>query len=334
MNNLFLDDIDLLEAVDMSILLQEEVINEATIASMKVTKEKLEDEDYVKELVKKIKENKHDLRNNTIKTMFIVGVISTLTIVGAPIGILLMVIASNIKSGNEINQKDLEKLDDCFEKTIDKLKNKLNKTKDESKRKELSRVIEQLEENRERIYERKAKAEIDERLKKVVDFSKYGDHGIKVGKSEIICVFTDGEEDPVKYANTFNSEKEIQDKFKTNKFPFDKIEQFYANGIKIEADLIKLINSKGKPGNGFQLMGNSDDSYGPTVTKYLKDKQVEVILTDVHDTCIIYSLDDKCCYDWVGEETDVITKISVNDFLKASKTAYEDLVKIYKEFKK
>lgn len=333
-NNLFLlDDQDLLESVQMSIaLLEEETIQEASIAGLKVTKEKLQDEDFVKDLVKKIKDNDHKTYRDFTMLLLIVGVISTLTVVAAPIGILLIVIFSKLKSANDLNEKDLEKLDTCFEKTIDKLRTKLSKTKDESKKKELKDVIKQLENNRERIYERKERAEIEERFKKLIDHSKYTGNGIKVGSTEVVCQFVDIE-CPVKFAEKYDSVADLKSELKQTKLPFDKIEQFYANGIKTQDDLEKLIKSKGKLVDGFDLMGH-DDSYGSTVTKYLKNKQVIVILSDVHDTTIVYSDDDKCCYDWIAEETNEITKISVKDFLHASKTTYEDLAKIIKEFKK
>lgn len=338
MFNLFLEDGDLLEAVELeSQLLQEEVITEASLYGMRITKKNLEDEEFVKELVNKIKSNEHKLRNNIGSILMIIGFISIITIVCIPIGVLLLIITDKIKSGYDIQEKELKKVDDCFEKTINKFKQKLNKTKDEKEKKQLENMINKLENNREHIYERKAKAEIQERLKKVVDFSKYGDFGIKVGSSEIICYFDDVAGDPISYSKKYNNENEIKSEFilKSLKLPFNKIEQFYVNGIKSQDDLIKLIKSKGKIYNGVDLMGgeNSYDSYGPTVIKYLKDKQVTEILSDVHDTCILYSFDDKCCYNWIGEETDEITKISVKDFLQASKTAYEDLVKMYKEFK-
>ncbi len=332
MDIMFLEDMDLLEAVDLNILIREEVVNEASIAGLKVTKEKLQDEDFVKDLVKKIRDNDHKTYRDFTMLLLIVGVISTLTVVGAPIGILLIVIASKLKSSNELNEKDLKKLDDCFEKTIDKLRTKLSKTKDESKKKELKDVIKQLENNRERIYEKKEKAEIEERFKKLIDHSKYTDNGIKVGNTQVVCQFIDMG-CPVEYAEKHKSVDNLKSEFKMNKLPFNKIEQFYANGIKTQDDLENLIKSKGKLYDGYELMGR-DDSYGPTVTKYLKNKQVCVILTDVHDTTIVYSSDDKCCYDWIAEETNEITKISVKEFLQASKTAYEDLAKIIKEFKK
>ena len=333
--------IDLLEFVEMNKSQNKYTITEASISGMKITKENLEDEEFVKELVKKIREDKHSSRTNVSMLLFVVGMISTLTIVAAPIGILLLVIASSIKTAHDIREKDLKKLDDCFEKTINKLNNKLKKTKEESKKDELLKVIKDLENNRERIYERKANAEIQERLKKIVDLSKYGDRGIKVGSTEIICRLPqdwadiDITRDPVSYAKKYNSEEDLKSNFtKSSKLPFDNLEQFYASGIKTHADFMKLIKSKGESFNGIDLIGgDSYDSYGPTVTKILKNKQVVVILSDVHDTTILYSYDDDCCYDWLIEETDDITKISVNDFLKASKTAYEDLVKIYKEFK-
>lgn len=333
MSYLFLEDGDLLEATELECTL-EEVLTEASLYGMKITKENLEDEEFVKELVNKIKSNKHTTRSNVSMWLMIIGLISVVTIVGAPIGLLLIAITKVIKSGYEIQEKELKKVDDCFEKTINKLKQKMNKSKDKDEIEKLKDIIKKLEDNREHIYERKAKEAIQQRLKKVIDFSKYGNHGIKVGSTEIISHI--GDIDPMNFAKKYNNEKEIKSEFtKSTKLPFNKIEEFYANGIKSRDDLIKLIKSKGKAYNGTDFMGGEKTykSYGPTVIKYLKDKQVVELLSDVHDTCILYSFDDDCCYDWVGEESDVITKISVKDFLQASKTAYEDLVKIYKEFK-
>ena len=335
MNNYILEDTDLLTLVEFNLLLDEEAINEASMYGMKISKENLEDEEFVKELVNKIKEDKHLFTKNLSLTLFVIGAISSITVIGLPIGILLLTIASKIKSPYDLQAKDLKKLDDCFEKTIDKLKKKSSNTKEKSKKEQIENTIKSLEENRERIYERKAKAEVQERLKKIVDFSKYGDHGIKVGSTEILCYLDDIAGNPVSYAKKYNNEEEIKSEFKSSKLPFDKIEQFYVNGVKTHDDFIKLIKAKGKAYNGITLMGgeNSYDSYGKTVIKYLKDKQIVVIMSDVHDTTILYSYDDDCCYDWIAEETDDITKISVKDFLQASKTAYEDLIKIYKEFK-
>ena len=335
MDNYLLDDIDLLEAIEFDLLMQEEdVITEASMYGMKINKENLEDEKFVKELVKKIREDEHILTKNIALTLFIIGAISSLTVVGLPIGILLLVIASKIKSPYELTEKDLKKLDNCFEKTINKLKNKLDKTKEESKKKELSDLIDKLENNRERIYERKAKAEIDARIDKVVNFSKYGKFGIKVGGTEIICDYEDTISDIVK--GKYKSEEEIKASFKATKLPFNRIEQFYANGIKSHNDFIKLVKEKGKAANGISFMGGKgyEDSYGKTVIKCLKDKQIVDILSDVHDTTILYSYDDDCCYDWIAEEDNNITKLSVNEFLQASKSVYEDYIKVFKEFNK
>ena len=149
MFNLFLEDGDLLEAVEIMNLLNEEVIIETTIAGMKVDKEKLEDEKYVKELIKKIKEenknqNPKSARNKISGLLALISMISMITIVGIPIGALLLVISFVIMEKDHTD-KDLEKLDDCIEKTIKKLKQRMKVSKNKD---EYNEIINKLEDNK------------------------------------------------------------------------------------------------------------------------------------------------------------------------------------------
>ena len=95
MYNLFLEECDLLESVELANLLNEEVITEASIAGMKITKENLQDEKFVRELTKKIKNYKYDKNNkNEVKKfvdtlLVIIMFISAITIVLLPITFLL-----------------------------------------------------------------------------------------------------------------------------------------------------------------------------------------------------------------------------------------------------
>lgn len=114
-------EIDLLEMSNIMELFPQEVVNEMSIAGMKITKENLQDEDFVKELVKKIKRQKEKepgkIINNIALVMSLISLISMLTIVGIPIGLLLLLLSSELLSANtKTNEKDLSKLDDCMQK--------------------------------------------------------------------------------------------------------------------------------------------------------------------------------------------------------------------------
>ena len=328
---LFLENGDLLEEVELSLEIEDDgIINEATFAGMKVTKENLQDEEFVKELTKKIRSEKHKLRDNIIGVIGILGMISFITIIGAPIGLLLIALTTVIKNGDQINEKHLKQLDDTYEKTIEKLKKKESKTKDKDEKDELNKVIKQLEETRKFIYNQYE----EEQIKKLVDSSKYSDRGIKIGSGQLGCEVADllkmKKGKLYEYSKSTNV-NDIKQEFKLNKDKvFTRIEQLYMNGIKSKNDLLNyFIKNKTEKHKAIDFGVDPDDpvGYGDTVNKYLQNKTLSIII-DLHDNFVLYCYDDDCCYIWFAEENDNITKVSINDLLKASKQSYEDLVKI------
>lgn len=323
---LFLEDVDLLDLLEFSSLQNDEVINEVTIIGMKITKENLEDENFVKNLIKEIRNNKHKLRDNINAILVIAGIISVVTIITAPIGFLLIALSSVIKDSDKINDKDLKKLDDTFEKTITKFNKKLNKVKNEKDKKELKEIIEKLESNREFIYNR---AE-EERIRKLINLSKYDEYyNIKVGSTTLSCEITHilsskpGKLYEYCKDTTLNDIKSEFKLYKDN--VFRRLEHLTVNGIKSRADLINYLKDKRKhDANHMEI-----NEYGDKVIKYLKDKTVSIIIElDDDGNNILYCYEDDCCYIWYGSEDNEIYKVSINDLLQASKTSYEDLLKL------
>ena len=333
MFELFLEDGDLLENVEMMRLIEkEDIITEASIAGMKITKENLQDEKYVKELINKIKNNKHPVRDLINMFLLVVGVISIVSIVAIPVGILIIVLADKIKSSNQINKNDLEKLDKNFDKVIKEFEKSLNKEKDVNKKKDLENIIDQLKHNKESIYNlEKAKQILDS-----IDRSKYNKNGdIKLGSISIDCIIGDilsyNDKSAFDAIKSYSEDKSKLFKNNNTNGSFEYIEQFAANGITSQSEFTKFINNKTLI-KGTQFgMGDYDEN--SDVYK-LRNKRFVVIFDDVHDQVILYSVEDKCCYYWVTDDYDYIKKISVQQLLEASKTAYNDLMKVIKEYEK
>lgn len=321
----FLEDGDLLEQVELYEMLNQDIITEMKLAGVKITKEKLQDEEFVKELTNKIRNNRHIIRDGISMIMELIGFISMISVVGAPIGLLLLAISNMIKSGYDINQQDLKKLDKCFDKTISKLKSKLSKTKNEDEKDELKDIIKKLEENKKSISDNSSKIE------KIIDMSNYDDEdNLKIGNTSL---YTN-----VSFLLTMSDwaiPKQL-DKIKNDLKPrsnikiFNDIEDLAINGITTEKELLKFVDNETSKTN----FDNQLKDYGPSVTKSLKGKNFYVLIDTPHDTEILYCYDDNCCYIWVYDADDIIHKVSNSEVLKKSKIAYDDIIKIIKEYEK
>lgn len=330
--DLFLEDGDLLDIVEIQKLFTtENIVNEATIAGMKITKEKLEDEEFVKDLVKKIKNQKHATRDTINMLMMIVGFISLLSIVLFPVGLLLLAISSCIKTSSDVNEKDLKKLDSCFEKTIKKLEKQKSRAKNKE---EYEDLIEKLKNNRKNIYNNEKKEESKKKFWSLVNKSKYVENGIKLGKTYMSCqvlyleyIFTMDKDDYEQLVD------DIENELKDNGNEFTQIEQLCANGIKTNSDLLKYLKNK----TVYDHTNGKDDlaisEYGPGVQKYLKNKKISIVI-DLHDNFILYDYNDNCCYIWYAEDNDDIEKITTQELLNTSKIAYDDLYKVLNAYKK
>lgn len=343
MHNLFLEDGDLLESVEIMSLLNEEVITETTISGLKVTKENLQDEKFVKDLIKKIKDYKVDKKDpNEVQKFFnllfgILMIIMTMTIVLIPVVLLISVITLRIADHAHIkSQKELQKLDDCLEKTIKKLEKQKQKAKNKE---EYDDAIAKLKSNRELIYNRsKVLSVVD-----IIDSSKYDDIGrIKIGNTMIETIVGDivKNQNIAHLDNKLKQLKSLIDTWDSNKFDIRSIyhiEQLAHHNIDNQK-FIKLIESNPAKGRGGELFDGWDDGF--TNNEYRKyDKIVNKTLTHLYQTdssqitYILYCHEDKCCYavnfGWLTLDT-----ITISQLLQASKQAYTDLEKLIKEYDK
>lgn len=121
-----------------------EYIEEASFLGIALDKRKLEDEEYIKELIKKIENNPTGKVADYIQ---IVGIISTITIIGAVPGILLLYISKKIKDASEkIEEKDKQKLYSYYKKSINKLEQSSSTSSGKEKEK-IEEIIDQLKKN-------------------------------------------------------------------------------------------------------------------------------------------------------------------------------------------
>lgn len=131
----------------------QEIINEEKVWGVKIDKNKLNDEKYVNEIIKQINKASKEKNNGIVeKIISILVIISLLSIVGIPVAILLSFLTLKLVSIREqINTKDLKKIDSYLEKSIDKLKKSGSKAQGKEK-KEYQEHIKKLEKNREKLY--------------------------------------------------------------------------------------------------------------------------------------------------------------------------------------
>lgn len=133
------------EAIDL------ELVNEEKVFGVKIDKNKLNDEKYVKNLIKEINKESKKTRSILEQALIILSVVSILTIVGIPVGILLVFLTAKLAEIRyNIDTKDLKKIDDYLDKSIKKLYESYE-TASIKDRKKYEKIINQLENNRESI---------------------------------------------------------------------------------------------------------------------------------------------------------------------------------------
>ena len=133
------------EAIDL------ELVNEEKVFGVKIDKNKLNDEKYVKNLIKEINKESKKTRSILEQALIILSVVSILTIVGIPVGILLVFLTAELAEIRyNIDTKDLKKIDDYLDKSIKKLYESYE-TANIKDRKKYEKIINQLENNRESI---------------------------------------------------------------------------------------------------------------------------------------------------------------------------------------
>lgn len=331
-NTYFDENMNLLEQMKINNLFSlydQESINEASIAGMKITKENLQDEKFVRELMKKIDE-KEEKSESTSKMVMALGIISSLTVIGIPIGLLLLMISGSIiKHGS--SKENLKKLEECIDTIIGKLNKQKSKEKNENKKNEYSSVIEKLQNTKKIIHEGEAFVSLSD-----IDKSKYKDGNIKINnKCSVRSIAGDYlcEREPIcftaKEVKAFKKDIEDMKKVKTTSCLSDNIELLAMNNITTKSDLLKYIDNMDDTHNS-EIQRIIKD-YGDKSNRLLKGKNLAIVYQEQDYLAIIYSYDNDCCYYWPWDYSDIIEKISTSDFLKASKTAYEDLMKIYKQ---
>ena len=325
-----LEEMDLLEYVGLnSNEDSDELLNEASLFGMKIDKNNLEDEEYVKELISKAKDIGKK-RENLYTTLMGIGLISMLTIIGIPVGLLLIILTNIcLTSGWKLEEKHLKEIDDCINKTIDKLERKKSKSKDNDEKEKIDDIIKKLKDNQENIYNKnKVQA-----ITNLIDMSKYEDFCIKVGNEEIPC-------EVGRLIEFYGGSRRLLDKIKNveekgleyirrpSKSSFSYIESLSANNINTKSDLLKFMNgNKNNTSYVHNILNDEFNSYGSNVMKCLKNKKLYLVLS-LEDSSVLYSYDDDCCYYWIEEDRDSIYKIETNKLLQASKTAYTDLMKL------
>ena len=175
MFDLFLDDGDLLEAVEMDMILNESYIEEG----VKIDKSRLNDIEYVKSVIKEIKHDKNKKEMIATALMFF-GAFSVMTIIGIPVGILIILLAERLLSNlDKVELKDLENVKKTTEKAISDLTKQYNSSTDKNEKKELKDTINKLE---------KTNKEIIKAMDKIKNPSKYKTKNKDAVESLDICV--------------------------------------------------------------------------------------------------------------------------------------------------
>lgn len=175
MFDLFLEDGDLLEAVEMDMILNESYIEEG----VKIDKSRLNDIEYVKSVIKEIKHDKNKKEMIATALMFF-GAFSVMTIIGIPVGILIILLAERVLSNlDKVELKDLEKVKKTTEKAISDLTKQYNSSTDKNEKKELKDTINKLE---------KTNKEIIKAMDKIKNPSKYKTKNKDAVESLDICV--------------------------------------------------------------------------------------------------------------------------------------------------
>lgn len=299
-------------------------INESYIEEgmFRINKAKLSDENYVKELIRTINntpEEEYKKRSNVEYYLCIAALISMVSVVGAPLGILMVEISEIIA---KVNTKDKEKqhMVDCIDKTIVKLK-KLQKVSKDSEK--IEATIKKLEKNKKLI----------KGSGKVAGSSNnnniYRNGYIKIsGNAYFLSLAANFYDDGA----SVNEVKKCLDEWDK---PVKDLKNLY-----FETYLEEII------GRGFgynQIMeyiklheGNAnyiiEDTEKASIKKRIVGKTLTTII-DCDSDCIIYCKEDNCCYKMNLEYEDEFIKLSLPQVLQASMKGHNELKNILKNNK-
>lgn len=288
---------------------------------LRINKAKLSDENYVKELIKTINntpEKEYKKRSNIEYYLCIAALISMASVVGMPLGILMVEISEIIA---KVNTKDKEKqhMVDCIDKTIVKLR-KLQKVSKDSEKIEVT--IKKLEKNKKLI---KGSGKVAGSSNNSIYRNGY----IKIsGNAYFLSLAANFYDDGV-------SANEVKKYFDEWDKPVKDLKNLY-----FETYLEEII------GRGFgynQIMeyiklheGNAnyiiEDTEKASIKKRIVGKTLTTII-DCDSDCIIYCKEDNCCYKMNLEYEDEFIKLSLPQVLQASMKGHNELKNILKNNK-
>lgn len=288
---------------------------------LRINKAKLSDENYVKELIKTINntpEKEYKKRSNIEYYLLIAALISMASVVGMPLGILMVEISEIIA---KVNTKDKEKqhMIDCIDKTIVKLR-KLQKVSKDSEKIEVT--IKKLEKNKKLI---KGSGKVAGSSNNSIYRNGY----IKIsGNAYFLSLAANFYDDGA----SVNEVKKCLDEWDK---PIKDLKNLY-----FETYLEEII------GRGFgynQIMeyiklheGNAnyiiEDTEKASIKKRIVGKTLTTII-DCDSDCIIYCKEDNCCYKMNLEYEDEFIKLSLPQVLQASMKGHNELKNILKNNK-
>lgn len=288
---------------------------------LRINKAKLSDENYVKELIKTINntpEKEYKKRSNIEHYLWIAALISMASVVGMPLGILMVEISEIIA---KVNTKDKEKqhMVDCIDKTIVKLI-KLQKVSKDSEKIEVT--IKKLEKNKKLI---KGSGKVAGSSNNSIYRNGY----IKIsGNAYFLSLAANFYDDGA-------SVNEVKKYFYEWDKPVKDLKNLY-----FETYLEEII------GRGFgynQIMeyiklheGNAnyiiEDTEKASIKKRIIGKTLTTII-DCDSDCIIYCKEDNCCYKMNLEYEDEFIKLSLPQVLQASMKGHNELKNILKNNK-
>lgn len=288
---------------------------------LRINKAKLSDENYVKELIKTINntpEEEYKKRSNIEYYLWIAALISMVSVVGAPLGILMVEISEIIA---KVNTKDKEKqhMVDCIDKTIVKLKKIQKVSKDSEK---IEATIKKLEKNKKLI---KGSGKVAGSSNNSIYRNGY----MKIsGNAYFLSLAANFYDDGA----SVNEVKKCLDEWDK---PVKDLKNLY-----FETYLEEII------GRGFgynQIMeyiklheGNAnyiiEDTEKASIKKRIVGKTLTTII-DCDSDCIIYCKEDNCCYKMNLEYEDEFIKLSLPQVLQASMKGHNELKNILKNNK-
>ena len=308
---------------------KDDIIDEATFLGTKIDKNKLDDEDYVKDLIKKIENTKqedYEKRENRKKLFMNLAELSACTVIGIPVCFLFVALATRatLISDSESELKYIKS-------NISKVKNNLEKMKrkNPNEKEKIQKQIDKLEKNEDIIDKKLDKTK---KLKSIVGDNN-DDKNFKYSITRDIYIYTviesvlddikNGTLHVEKYKNIIDNWK--KEKYNNSYIFEDGLEQLSAAGFTNQSKMMKYLEAnKTDYDDSLSEYAILDDK-----EKFFKDKHFAFIIGQDSDD-LYYCFEDKCCY--MIYHDDGYYKCTLQQVLSVSDKAYNDLLKIIKEY--